>query len=122
VLASAFDGWQPKRYAPPAAWAGERASRLQLHDRQISWRALASSVIVRIQVTRSEIAIEVGGVHNAEDAAIDIDARATGLGLVEGKVDMFQNERHTADSNLHADTILNFVDCGTIVPEVPESP
>jgi len=70
-----------------------------------------------------KLAIDLGGVHNAEDAAIDIDARASELGLVKGKVypfDMFQNERHTADSNFRADTTLNFVDCGTIVPEVPK--
>jgi fibro-slime domain-containing protein len=70
-----------------------------------------------------KLAIDLGGVHNAEDAAIDIDARAGELGLVKGKVypfDMFQNERHTSDSNFRADTTLNFVDCGTIVPEVPK--
>jgi fibro-slime domain-containing protein len=70
-----------------------------------------------------KLAIDLGGVHNAEEAAIDIDARAKELGLVKGKVypfDMFQNERHTADSNFRADTTLNFVDCGTIVPEVPK--
>jgi len=70
-----------------------------------------------------KLAIDLGGVHNAEDAAIDIDARAGELGLTKGKVypfDMFQNERHTADSNFRADTTLNFVDCGRIVPEVPK--
>ena len=68
-----------------------------------------------------KLAIDLGGVHNAEDMAIDIDARATELGLVKGNVypfDMFQNERHTFESNFRADTNLNFVDCGTIVPEV----
>jgi hypothetical protein len=33
---------------------------------------------------------------------------------------MFQAERHTFLSNFRADTTLNFVDCGTIVPEIPK--
>jgi fibro-slime domain-containing protein len=72
-----------------------------------------------------KLAIDLGGVHPAEDASIDIDARAAELGLVKGKVyafDMFQNERHTYESNFRADTNLNFVDCGTIVPELPVIP
>lgn len=67
-----------------------------------------------------KLAIDLGGVHGAENAAIDIDERADELGLVKGEVypfDMFQNERHTAQSNFRADTNLNFVDCGTIVPD-----
>lgn len=71
------------------------------------------------------LAIDLGGVHMAQDAAIDIDARANELGLEKGKVyafDMFQNERHTIQSNFRADTNLNFVDCGTIVPEPPVIP
>lgn len=71
----------------------------------------------------SKLAIDLGGVHSAESASVDIDARATELGLVIGQVypfDMFQNERHTSQSNFRADTTLNFVDCGTIVPEVPK--
>ena len=70
-----------------------------------------------------KLAIDLGGVHQAAEAAIDIDARANELGLEKGKVydfDMFQNERHTYQSNFRADTNLNFVDCGTIVPEIPK--
>ena len=68
----------------------------------------------------SRLAIDLGGVHPAAEATIDIDARATELGLEKGKVypfDMFQTERHKFQSNFRADTDLNFVDCGTIVPE-----
>jgi fibro-slime domain-containing protein len=68
-----------------------------------------------------KLAIDLGGVHSAQDASIDIDEQAEVLGLVKGEVyafDMFQNERHTFESNFRADTNLNFVDCGTIVPEV----
>jgi len=68
----------------------------------------------------SKLAIDLGGVHPAAEALIDIDARASELGLERGKVypfDMFQTERHAYQSNFRADTDLNFVDCGTIVPE-----
>jgi len=71
----------------------------------------------------NHLAIDLGGVHVAESDSIDIDARATELGLTKGQVypfDMFQNERHTSQSNFRADTDLDFVDCGTIVPEVPK--
>lgn len=70
-----------------------------------------------------KLAIDLGGVHEAQTASIDIDARAAEFGLVTGQVypfDMFQNERHTSKSNFRADTTLAFVDCGTIVPEVPK--
>jgi hypothetical protein len=49
-------------------------------------------------------------------------AQAGKLGLTVGKVhpfDMFQNERHTTQSNFRADSDLELVDCGTIVPEIP---
>ena len=71
----------------------------------------------------NKLAIDLGGVHPAEDASIDIDSQADALGLKIGKVypfDMFQTERHTNESNFRADTTLNFVDCGTIVPEIPK--
>ena len=71
----------------------------------------------------NKLAIDLGGVHRAESDSIDVDASASKLGLVLGNVypfDMFQNERHTTESNFRADTTLNFVDCGTIVPEVPK--
>ncbi len=71
----------------------------------------------------NKLAIDLGGIHVAEDASIDVDARAAELGLVLGNVypfDMFQNERHTTESTFHAETSLNFVDCGTILPEIPK--
>jgi fibro-slime domain-containing protein len=71
----------------------------------------------------NKLVIDLGGVHVAEKASVDIDSRAAELGLVIGNVypfDMFQNERHTSESNFRADTTLNFVDCGVIVPEVPK--
>jgi fibro-slime domain-containing protein len=71
----------------------------------------------------SKLAIDLGGVHAAEPASVDIDAQAATLGLTKGQVypfDMFQNERHTTQSNFRADTDLAFVDCGTIVPDGPK--
>jgi fibro-slime domain-containing protein len=71
----------------------------------------------------NQLAIDLGGVHVAESKSIDIDQQSTKLGLTKGQVypfDMFQNERHTTQSNFRADTDLEFVDCGTIVPEVPK--
>ena len=71
----------------------------------------------------NQLVIDLGGVHSAENAQVDIDSNAKKLGLTKGSVypfDMFQNERHTTQSNFRADTDLNFVDCGTIVPEVPK--
>ncbi len=70
----------------------------------------------------NKLAIDLGGVHVAENAMLNVDRRAAELGLTVGNVypfDMFQNERHTTESNFHAETTLNFVDCGTIVPDNP---
>jgi fibro-slime domain-containing protein len=71
----------------------------------------------------SRLALDLGGVHGAESDKIVMDTQAATLGLTKGQVypfDMFQNERHTTQSNFRADTDLEFVDCGTIVPEVPK--
>lgn len=70
-----------------------------------------------------QLIIDLGGVHPAENASVDIDAQAAKLGLEIDKVypfDMFQTERHTDQSNFRADTNLNFVDCGIIVPDIPK--
>jgi fibro-slime domain-containing protein len=71
----------------------------------------------------NQLAIDLGGVHSAENASVDIDSQASKLGLTKGNIypfDMFQNERHTTQSNFRADTDLAFVDCGTIVPDGPK--
>lgn len=63
-----------------------------------------------------KLVIDLGGVHGAQDATVDLDARATELGIEKGKVyslDFFFAERHTSESNFRIDTTLNFVDCGT---------
>lgn len=63
-----------------------------------------------------KLVIDLGGVHGAQDAEVNLDARATELGIEKGKVyplDFFFAERHTSESNFRIDTTLNFVDCGT---------
>jgi fibro-slime domain-containing protein len=65
-----------------------------------------------------QLVADLGGVHNAETRVVKLDQ----LGLTKGSVypfDMFQAERHTTESHFRADTDLAFVNCGTIVPELP---
>lgn len=69
-----------------------------------------------------QLLVDLGGVHSAQSAQVDIDKAASRIGITKGQVypfDMFQAERHTSESNFRADTNLAFVDCGTIVPDVP---
>ena len=71
----------------------------------------------------NHLLVDLGGVHGAKSATVDMDQKATEVGIVTGQVypfDMFQAERHTSESNFRADTNLEFVDCGTIVPDVPK--
>ena len=65
-----------------------------------------------------KLAIDIGGVHAAESASIDLDARATELGIAPGKtypMDVFSAERHTVDSHFRIDTTLTFTNCGVVV-------
>lgn len=69
------------------------------------------------------LVVDLGGVHGAQNAQLEVDAIAEEVGLETGGVyafDMFHAERHTSESNFRADTNLEFVDCGTIVPDVPK--
>ncbi|MEO7093955.1 MAG: fibro-slime domain-containing protein, partial [Polyangiales bacterium] len=62
-----------------------------------------------------KLVIDLGGVHGAEDAEVDLDARAAELGITKGKVyplDFFFAERHTSESTFRIDTTLDFVSCG----------
>lgn len=70
----------------------------------------------------NQLLVDLGGVHGAKSASVDMDMKAAAAGLTKGEVypfDMFQAERHTSESNFRADTNLEFVDCGSIVPDVP---
>jgi fibro-slime domain-containing protein len=67
------------------------------------------------------LGINLGGVHGAENASIDLDASAAEFGITTGNVydlDFFQAERHTTESNFRIETTMDFVDCGTFVPEI----
>lgn len=62
-----------------------------------------------------KLAIDLGGVHGAQNDTIDLDARAGELGITPGNIyalDFFFAERHTSESNFRIDTTLVFVDCG----------
>jgi fibro-slime domain-containing protein len=68
-----------------------------------------------------KLAIDLGGVHGAETAQIDLDAQASAFGITKGTVydlDLFHAERHTTQSNFQIETDLSFVNCGSIVPEI----
>ena len=69
-----------------------------------------------------QLAIDLGGVHGAQNASVDLDASASMLGITPGNeytLDFFHAERHTSESNFRVDTNLAFVNCGEIVPDVP---
>jgi fibro-slime domain-containing protein len=69
------------------------------------------------------LVVDLGGVHGAQDAELVVDEIADDVAIETGNVypfDMFHAERHTSESNFRADTNLQFVDCGTIVPDVPK--
>ena len=56
-----------------------------------------------------KLAIDIGGVHSAEDATIDFDARAAELGITIGNeyaIDFFQAERHVTESNFRIETTI----------------
>ncbi|HWZ91996.1 MAG TPA: fibro-slime domain-containing protein [Polyangiaceae bacterium] len=67
------------------------------------------------------LAVDLGGVHHAEDGKIDLDSAANSLGITPGNVynlDLFQAERHTDQSDFRVETNLSFVNCGFVQPEV----
>jgi fibro-slime domain-containing protein len=63
-----------------------------------------------------KLAIDLGGVHGAQNGQVDLDARAGELGITQGgtyQLDFFFAERHTSESNFRIDTTIgSFVDCG----------
>ena len=68
-----------------------------------------------------KLAVDLGGIHQAQDGQVDLDAAATTLGIKKGVVydlDLFQAERHTNSSDFRIDTDLAFVNCGFVAPEV----
>jgi fibro-slime domain-containing protein len=60
------------------------------------------------------LAIDLGGVHAAQSATLDLAERAKALGLVEGEVyaiDLFHAERHAVASTFEVTTDLTLVGC-----------
>ncbi len=63
--------------------------------------------------------VDLGGVHIAESATVDLDAEATRIGITKGQAydfDFFFAERHTVESNFRLETTLKFVNCTPILP------
>jgi fibro-slime domain-containing protein len=66
------------------------------------------------------LALDLGGLHPAVTATVDLDASAADLGITPGEVyslELFHAERHTSESNFRVDTNLTFVSCGEIIPD-----
>ncbi len=64
------------------------------------------------------LAIDLGGLHPAQSDTLDVDAKATELGIVKGKeysLDLFQAERHSTGSHFKVQSSLNFTNCDPIV-------
>lgn len=58
-----------------------------------------------------KLALDLGGVHGAQMASIDFDARAAELGITVGSTyqfDVFHAERHTTESNFR---MVTTIDC-----------
>jgi len=69
-----------------------------------------------------KLVIDLGGLHGAQRATVNLDASAATLGLSIGmtySLDLFHAERHTTASHFRVDTTLSLVDCGSIPPDVP---
>jgi fibro-slime domain-containing protein len=64
------------------------------------------------------LAIDLGGVHGAEDQNISLDDAANRLGIEPGNeyaLDFFQAERHVTESNFQIETTLEFTSCGASI-------
>lgn len=65
------------------------------------------------------LAVDLGGIHEAQEGTVDLDASADELGITVGQVytfDLFQAERQTVGSNFRIETTLDFTGCGQILP------
>lgn len=65
-----------------------------------------------------KLAIDLGGVHGAETQSVNLDQRASALGIARGGrygLSIFQAERHTVASSFRVDTTIEFVNCAPIL-------
>jgi len=56
-----------------------------------------------------KLAIDLGGVHGAQEGTVDFDAESDRLGIVVGEtysLDVFHAERHTSESNFRVETSI----------------
>jgi len=66
------------------------------------------------------LAIDLGGVHARASQTLDLDTRATALGIALGQevsLDIFHAERHTTESNFGFETNIAFSQCGTVLAD-----
>jgi len=66
----------------------------------------------------NRLAIDLGGLHPAQSDTLNLDAKATELGIQVGgeyPLDFFHAERHTSESNFKVQSTLNFTNCNPIV-------
>jgi fibro-slime domain-containing protein len=66
----------------------------------------------------NRLAIDLGGLHPAQEDSISLDQRAAELGITPGNIyplDFFHAERHTSESNFKIQSSLAFTNCDPIV-------
>lgn len=66
----------------------------------------------------NRLAIDLGGLHQAQSDTIDLDQRAQELGIEVGgeyDLDFFHAERHTTASNFRIESSLAFSNCNPII-------
>ena len=64
-----------------------------------------------------KLAIDLGGMHSAQNKTVNLDRSATTLGITKGQsypLALFNAERHTTASHCKIQTTMQFTDCGTI--------
>jgi fibro-slime domain-containing protein len=65
------------------------------------------------------LAVNLSGVHDAQEGSVHLDDQASALGIQIGGVytfDLFQAERQPSGSNFRLETTLAFTGCGEILP------
>lgn len=69
-----------------------------------------------------KLAIDLGGMHEAQSKTVNLDESANALGISKGKsyaLALFNAERHTTASHCKIQTTMQFTDCGTISVVIP---